>query len=83
MLTQVIGADRHGVAAGVAAAEPAFFHHRYIRYAVIVGQITRCRQPMSAAADNDDVILRFRLGATPRKLPILVIVQCVAQKTCD
>ena len=55
---QVVGADDRGVAAGIAAAEPALLQHRDIGDAVLLGEVVGGREPMAAAADDDDVVFR-------------------------
>ena len=62
---QVVGADDGGVAADVAAAEPALLQHRDIGDPVLLGEIERGRQPVPAAADDDDVVGRLELGVAP------------------
>ena len=66
LLEEVVGADDGGVAAGVAAADPAFFEHRDLAQAVLGGQIVRRSQPVAAAADDERVVgaLRLRSCAT-------------------
>jgi hypothetical protein len=58
----VVGAYHRGVAAGVAAADPAFFQHGHPGDAVILGQVIGRSQPMAAAADDDRIVGRLRLG---------------------
>ena len=66
---KVVGADDRGVTAGVARADPAFFQHGDIGYAMLFGEIVRRRQSMPAAADNDHVVMRARRGVSPRGRP--------------
>ena len=58
LVIEVVGADDGGVAAGVAAAEPALFQHRDIGDAVHLGEVVGGGQPMPAGADDDDVVFR-------------------------
>ena len=55
---QVVGADDRGVAADVAGADLALLQHRDVGDAVHLGQVVGRRQPVSAAADDDDVVGR-------------------------
>ena len=61
----VVGADDRGVAADVAGAQPALLQHRHIGEAMLLGEVIGRRQAMPAAADDDDVIFRLRLGLAP------------------
>ncbi|MNY61258.1 hypothetical protein D3C86_1979200 [compost metagenome] len=62
LFIEIIGADDGGVAAGIAAAEPAFFHNGDIGNAVFLGKVIGRSEPMPAAADDDDIIILARLG---------------------
>jgi hypothetical protein len=68
-IEEIIRADDGGIAAGVAAADPALFEYGDIGQPVLFRQIIGGTQTMAAAADDDGVIggLRFRL--TPLLLP--------------
>src|SRR3546814_9662636 len=65
LVPQVVGAHDGGVAPGVAAAQPAALHHRDGADAVQLGQVIGSRQAVAAAADDDHVVARLRLGALP------------------
>jgi hypothetical protein len=55
---QVIGAHDRGIAPGVAAAEPTLLQNRNVADAVILGEMIGGSEPVSAAADDDDVVTR-------------------------
>ena len=57
---QIVGSDDGGVAAGIAAADIAFFEHRHIGDAVIARQVIGRRQSMAATTDNDHVVARLQ-----------------------
>ena len=69
LIEQVVRADDRGVAAGVAAADPAFFEHRDVGEAVLGGQIVGRSQPVAAAADDDGVVGALGLRTAPLRLP--------------
>ena len=60
LIEQVVGADDGGVAAGVAAAYPAFLQHRDLTQPVVARQVIGRAQPVSAAADDDRVVSGLR-----------------------
>src|ERR1700733_4535392 len=68
-LEQVVRAEDGGVAPGVAAADPTFLEHRDIREAVLLREIVRGSQAVAAAADDDRIVARLRLGLAPLRLP--------------
>ena len=47
---------------------------------MVLGQIVGAGQTMAAAADNDCVIFGFWFGVPPRKLPVPVAGQAVADQ---
>ena len=53
LVEQVVGADDGGVAAGVAAADPAFLEHGDVGEPMLLGQVIGGAESMTAAADND------------------------------
>ena len=71
-LPEVVRAQDRGVAAGVAAAEPALLQHGDSAHAVVFGEIIGGREPVPARPDDDDVVRRLRLGARPLFRPPLV-----------
>ncbi len=77
-IPQIIGPDYGGVTAGIAAAEPAFFKHRDIGHAVNSRHVIRCRQTMTAAADDDRIVFGLGFRRTPCPLPVLVVRAGVA-----
>ena len=79
----VVGADDRGVAADVAGAEPALLQHRDIGEAMLLGEVIGGRQPMPAAADDDDVVFRLGLGLAPGRRPVLVAGAGVLQERED
>ena len=83
LVPQVVGADDRRVAPGVAAADPALLEHGDVGDAVLLGEVVRGREPVPAAADDDDVVLALRLGAAPRLLPPLVVGERVAGEAPD
>jgi hypothetical protein len=77
---QIVGTHDGGVAADIAGAEPALFQHRDIGDAVFLGQIVGRRQPVATAADDDDVVIGFRLGPAPGGFPVAIAVPGVLDK---
>ena len=74
-IQQIVGADDRGVAADIAATDPALFEHGDALLPEFLGQIVGGRQPMPAAANDDDVIVGLWFGITPGRLPALVAGQ--------
>ena len=70
LVEQVIGANDRGVAAGVAAADPALLEHGDVRQAVLLGQVVGSPQAVTAAPDDDGVVVGLRLGLAPLLLPV-------------
>ena len=66
---QIVRADDRGVAAGVAAAEPALLEDRHVGDAVLLRQVIGGRQPVPAAAHDHHVVMRFGSGECPRRAP--------------
>ena len=69
---EIVGAHDGGVAPGIAAAEPALLDDRDIADIVRLGEVIGRRQTMTAAADDQDVVARFRLRRAPGLLPALL-----------
>src|SRR4030095_7164387 len=61
-IPQIVGADDSGVATSVAAAEPPFLQHRYVRDAVFLREVIGGRESVPASADDHDVIGGLRRG---------------------
>ena len=77
---QIIGADRGCVASDIAGAKPAFLDDCDVADAEFLGKVKGSRQPVPAAADDDDIILRFRLSLAPRFFPAPVAGERVFQQ---
>src|SRR5579862_2241072 len=74
---EVVGAYDLCVTAGVAEADRAALKHGDVPDAVFLGQLVRGREPVPAAANNDDFVGTFRLGVAPRGLPAAVAAEGV------
>ena len=68
----VVRADDGGVAAGVAATQPATLQHRHVRNAVVLGEVVGAGQAMATATDNHHVVTRLRFRGAPGRLPATV-----------
>jgi len=77
---QVVGADNGGVAPRIAAAEPPLVKHQNVTDAVFLGKIIGRGEPVPSRADDNDVIDRLGLGATPNPRPGRVTGQAVSGK---
>jgi hypothetical protein len=75
----VVGADNGGVPAHVAAAKVALLQHRDIGKAMFFREIMRRGQPVTAAADDDDVIGVARCRVAPGRAPALVPGQALGE----
>ncbi len=64
---EVVGASDLGVAAGVAAADPALLEDCNATDAVFLREVVRGCQSMSTPADDDDVVGSLRLDVAPRR----------------
>src|SRR3984957_12647685 len=78
---EVVRPHDGGVAAGVAAPEPALLDHADARALVGLGEVVSSRQAMSAAADDDELINRLGFRLTPRLRPAFVAGEALAQKS--
>ena len=83
LVPEVVGADDRGVAAGVAAAEPALLEHRDVGDAVLLGEIVGGGQAVAAGADDDHLVARLRLRAAPGRCPVLVTGESVSREGPD
>src|SRR5215467_10715224 len=83
LVPQIVGANHGGVPPGIAAAQPSLLDHRDIGNAMLLGEVIGRRQAMPAAADDDDVIGRPRLGAAPGLGPVFVVAARVARQAED
>ena len=79
----VVRTHDRGIAPGVAAAEPALLEHRDLGEAMLLREVVRGREPVSAAADDDRVVARFRRWTAPRQRPALVVGPRVARQRED
>ena len=70
-----------GVAAGVAAAEPALLDHADARALVSLREVIGGREPMAAAADDDEVVSRLGLRLAPRLRPTFVAGEALANES--
>src|ERR1700722_14518473 len=70
-----------GVAAGFAAAEPALLDHADMAALVGLREVIGAGKPMSAAADNDEIICRLRLRLAPRLWPAFVAGEALAKES--
>src|ERR1700730_8893286 len=80
LIEQVVGADDSGVAAGVAAADPAFFEHCDVGEAVLARQVVGRPQPMTAAAHDEGVIRGLGLRTAPLRRPAALAGQAPYQE---
>ena len=78
LVVEVVRADDGGVAACVAAAEPALLDHRDVGDAVFLGEIVGGAEPVAAGADDDDVVFGLRLGVRP----LLAASSCYRSARC-
>ena len=69
LVEEIVRADDGGVAAGVAAADPALFEHGDVGHPVLLGEVIGGPQAMSAAADDHGVIARLGSGLAPLRFP--------------
>ena len=65
---QIVGADDGGVAADIAAADPALLEHGDVGESVLLGEVERGREAVAAATDDDDVVPGLRCRVTPLRL---------------
>ena len=72
---QVVRADDRGVAAGVAAAEPALFDDRDIGDAVVLAKVVGGGKAVAPGADDDRVIGGFRFRRGPGAFPAHVVAE--------
>lgn len=79
----IVGADDRRVTPGIAAPDPAFFQHRDVGQPVHRGEVIGRRQPVPAAADDDDVISGLWRRIAPRRCPVPVAGQRVAGERED
>src|SRR3977135_1533908 len=80
LVEQVVGADDGGVAAGVAAADPAFFEHCDVGEAVLARAVVGASHPVPPAADDEGVIGGLGLGTAPLRRPAALAGQAPYQQ---
>src|SRR6185437_11139428 len=80
LVPQVVRADDGSVAAGVAAADPAFLEDGHIAETVVPGQVISRSQAVAATPDDDGVICGLRLRLAPLRLPVTVTGQASPEK---
>src|SRR6266853_5167589 len=80
LIEQVVGADDGGVAAGVAAADPALFEHCDVGEAMLAREVVGCSQSVTAAADDEGVIGGLGLGTAPLRRPAALAGQAPYQQ---
>jgi hypothetical protein len=56
--------------------EPARLEHGAVAQAVVPGQVVGGGEPVPAAADDDDVVARLRLGVAPGGRPVAMAAAC-------
>jgi hypothetical protein len=78
---EVVRPHDGGVAAGVAATEPALLDHADARAFVSFGEVIGGRKPMSAAADDNEIISRLRLRLAPGLRPTFVAGQALLEES--
>src|SRR6266851_555414 len=80
LVPQIVGADDRRVAPGIAEPDRPLFQDRDIADAMLLGKVVSGRQPMPAAADDDDLVARLRRRLAPGRLPEAVPGQRVARQ---
>jgi hypothetical protein len=80
LVEQVVRTDDGRVAAGVAAADPAFLDDRDVGEAVFGGEVVRGAEPVAAAADDDRVVRGLRLGLAPLLAPVAMLREAPPQQ---
>src|SRR3954469_9832780 len=77
---QVVRAHDRGVAARVAAAEPAALEYRDVADDVLLRHVVGGSEPCPTAADDDDIVGGLRLGRAPVRRPVCMAAQRLAQE---
>src|ERR1700719_926732 len=80
LVEQGVGADDGGVAAGVAAADPAFFEHCDVGEVVLAREVGGRSQSVTAAAEDEGVIGGFGLRTAPLRRPAALAGQAPYQQ---
>ena len=76
---EIVGPDDGGVAADIAAADPALFQNRDRGFAELAGQVIGCCKPVPAAADNDEIIGWLGRRVAPCRSPSTIARKALAQ----
>ncbi len=76
---QIIRTHDGGVAANIARPQPALLQHRNAALLEGLGQVIGCSQPVTTAANDDEIIIRLRLRVAPKLAPSFVAGQCLFQ----
>src|SRR5580658_1851805 len=77
---EIVRADDGGVAPGVATADPAFFQDRHAPDTMLTREVIRRAEAVTASADNDYVVARLRLRATPLLAPAALAGQAALEE---
>src|SRR6185312_238910 len=77
---EIIGADDGRVTTGVPAADPAFFQHRDVTESVLLREVVRSAESVTASAHDDRVIRRLGLRSAPLWLPASLAGQATTQE---
>src|SRR5579863_4462679 len=78
---EIVRAHDRRVAPGVAAAEPAFLDHADPGLLMGLGEVIGGREPVSAAADDDEVVSGLRSRFAPGLRPAFVAGEAMTQKS--
>ena len=71
----IVRAYDRGVTPDISRSKPSLFQNGDVPHAENLGQIISSGQTMTPAADNDNVILGFRLWFAPYRFPALVAAE--------
>ena len=77
---EIVRANDGGVAARIAAADPALLEHSDIADAVFLGQVESRGKTMPAATDNNYIVVTLGLRLAPGCVPIAVVAQRIFQQ---
>src|SRR5260370_26007008 len=80
---QIVRAHDRRVAPGIAAAKPALLEHRDIGDAVVLREVIGRGEAMTAAADDEDVVVRLWRRLAPGRFPVTVAAQGMARQAED
>ena len=80
LIKQIVGPDDGGVAARIAAAQPALFQHGNIAHAMLLGQIVGGAEAVTPTANNDRIIGRFGLRRAPLGLPPGLAIEALLEE---